>query len=227
MPFTGTLRTWHDERGFGFIAPAHGGPELFVHISAFPSDGTRPTEGETLSYELGRGDGGKPQAVRVVRKAIGTRRPPAQQQAASLAGSRTSRPASGPPSSPSSRAAPLRQPRRDAPNWLARLLTLLIFVGLGAFGYKQYQSYERRLTLERMPAEPSVPVEGTRSAPRPALMSPGGSNYRCDGRQHCSQMGSCAEATWFINNCPGTQMDGDRDGIPCEQQLCTGPLGGG
>ncbi len=49
--------------------------------------------------------------------------------------------------------------------------------------------------------------------------------FRCDGRTHCSQMTSCAEAKFFLENCPGTQMDGDRDGIPCESQWCTGPLG--
>ena len=38
-------------------------------------------------------------------------------------------------------------------------------------------------------------------------------NFRCDGRQHCSQMSS------FIENCPNTKMDGDNDGIPCERQF--------
>ncbi|WP_432470290.1 excalibur calcium-binding domain-containing protein [Amphritea sp. HPY] len=42
------------------------------------------------------------------------------------------------------------------------------------------------------------------------------SNFRCDGREHCSQMTSRAEAVFFINNCPNTKMDGDRDGVPCE-----------
>ncbi len=43
---------------------------------------------------------------------------------------------------------------------------------------------------------------------------------RCDGRLYCSQMGSCEEATWFLKNCPGTKMDGDNDGVPCETQWC-------
>ena len=46
------------------------------------------------------------------------------------------------------------------------------------------------------------------------------SRFSCDGRTHCSQMTSCEEATFFIENCLGTKMDGDRDGIPCEDQLC-------
>ena len=44
--------------------------------------------------------------------------------------------------------------------------------------------------------------------------------YQCDGRSHCAQMTSCAEATWFIQHCPDTQMDGNGDGIPCERQWC-------
>jgi hypothetical protein len=36
----------------------------------------------------------------------------------------------------------------------------------------------------------------------------------------CQQMTSCAEATYFLNNCPGTKMDGNHDGVPCEQQWC-------
>jgi hypothetical protein len=46
------------------------------------------------------------------------------------------------------------------------------------------------------------------------------SRFSCDGRTHCSQMTSCEEATFFIQNCPGTEMDGDGDGVPCESQWC-------
>lgn len=44
--------------------------------------------------------------------------------------------------------------------------------------------------------------------------------FHCDGRTHCSQMTSCAEATYFLRNCSGTEMDGNGDGEPCEQQRC-------
>ena len=44
--------------------------------------------------------------------------------------------------------------------------------------------------------------------------------YQCDGRKYCSQMNSCEEAVYFINNCPNTKMDGDHDGVPCERQWC-------
>jgi endonuclease YncB( thermonuclease family) len=63
----------------------------------------------------------------------------------------------------------------------------------------------------------SSPVVPAANAARVAAVA---GNYRCDGRSYCSQMKSCAEATWFLRNCPGMKMDGDRDGVPCETQWC-------
>lgn len=48
----------------------------------------------------------------------------------------------------------------------------------------------------------------------------GMNKFQCDGRTLCSQMGSCEEATFFLQNCPNTKMDGNHDGIPCEKQWC-------
>lgn len=59
------------------------------------------------------------------------------------------------------------------------------------------------------------------SAVKPVLTSSASaSSFTCDGRKHCSQMTSCAEATYFVQHCPNTKMDGNNDGIPCEQQWC-------
>ncbi len=41
--------------------------------------------------------------------------------------------------------------------------------------------------------------------------------YTCDDRKHCSEMTSCEEAIFFVNNCQDTKMDGDNDGKPCER----------
>ena len=57
-----------------------------------------------------------------------------------------------------------------------------------------------------------------RAAPsNPAAVS----GFSCDGRKVCSQMKSCAESKYFLANCPGTTMDGDKNGIPCEKQWCS------
>ncbi|MET0540269.1 MAG: cold shock domain-containing protein [Variovorax sp.] len=188
MRLTGTLRTWKDDRGFGFIAPTHGGAELFVHISALPRDGSRPTVGERVTYELGRGRDGKPQAVNVERTAIGP----------SAASTRSREPA----------------PARDGPSWLSRIVTLLLVAGLAAFGYKQYQKYSTGY---------STPAPAFVTSPS-QIAEPIAQDFSCDGRKYCSQMHSCTEAKYFLKNCPGTQMDGNHDGVPCEQQWCTSPF---
>ena len=46
------------------------------------------------------------------------------------------------------------------------------------------------------------------------------SGFSCDRRAYCSQMKSCAEAKYFLANCPGVKMDGNRDGTPCQKQWC-------
>ena len=65
---------------------------------------------------------------------------------------------------------------------------------------------------------------GAAAAPAPAPVAvapvPPVLNARCDGRKRCTQMRSCEEATWFLKNCPGMEMDGDGDGVPCERQWC-------
>lgn len=62
MRFTGTLKTWNDERGFGFLEPSQGGQEIFVHIKAFPAGTGRPSVGQMLSFEVQSGPDGKKKA---------------------------------------------------------------------------------------------------------------------------------------------------------------------
>jgi hypothetical protein len=59
------------------------------------------------------------------------------------------------------------------------------------------------------------------ATPATAAQGQQGLSFKCDGRTYCSQMTSCAEAKYFLSHCPGVKMDGDGDGIPCEQQWCT------
>jgi len=47
---TGTVRTWIEERGMGFIAPDDGSQDLFVHRS-FLNDGVSLTVGSQVSFE--------------------------------------------------------------------------------------------------------------------------------------------------------------------------------
>lgn len=62
MRFSGTLKTWHDDRGFGFIEATKGGQALFVHIKDFPSGSGRPCVGQILNFEVETRPDGKKKA---------------------------------------------------------------------------------------------------------------------------------------------------------------------
>jgi hypothetical protein len=89
------------------------------------------------------------------------------------------------------------------------LLILALLAGLAWFGYDKYKT-QLASQPEQLHARADV-----------APGNSGISQFKCDGRTHCSQMTSCAEATYFIQHCPNTKMDGNNDGVPCEKQWCS------
>ena len=202
----GVLKSWDKARGFGFITPlSGGGQDLFVHVSDLVCQGAVPRPGERLSFEIGVGADGRKKALRV-------RRP--GQRAAGKA----------------RKAAPRRS---WAGSWLGRLAGV---VAAGALAYRFAPPLMAAIHMgggAKHQAAPQVPLQArtapqavtppstlSQGAPPQARPAPAAGAYHCDTRTHCSQMTSCEEATYFLRNCPGTQMDGDGDGIPCERQLC-------
>jgi hypothetical protein len=95
---------------------------------------------------------------------------------------------------------------------------LILIILVAVVGWQTYAKYQAKHLAHAIQDEISVtdtrPSIRSQSAPSPQ------SNFKCDGRTHCTQMTSCEEATFFLRNCPGVKMDGNNDGIPCEKQWC-------
>jgi cold shock CspA family protein len=191
MRLQGKITDWRADRGFGFITPNGGGKNVFLHISAIRSDAGRPLVGDIVTYIVVEGPKGpKANDVAIVR----IERQSSTSERSSLGGV------------------------------VHLVLSLGIAVFLGVMGFNAYQ----RAQLASQPATPAEST-ATGSTPQPSSAQPlsrqlgtgaSSAQFKCDGRTHCSQMTSCEEAKYFINNCPGTKMDGNNDGVRCEKQWC-------
>lgn len=189
MRFDGKLEEWNDDRGFGFITPLRGGDPVFVHISAFQSDGRRPRIGELLSFEVEPATDGK-------RRAVSVQRPGHKQ----LRTTHTPEP---------------RHTGHGARSSWAGLAVAALLVVSGVYACTQFAGGDSRRAAASRPT----------SSPTTHQFTPAASSFRCDGRTRCSQMTSCEEAKFFLKSCPGVEMHGDHNGIPCETQWCTNSLG--
>ncbi len=93
---------------------------------------------------------------------------------------------------------------RKKSSWKFLVMCSVLLVGAGSMLFNRFQS-----TGGDISSFISVPGKSDQSA-----------RYTCSGKTHCSEMSSCEEAKYYIHNCPGTKMDGDGDGVPCESQWC-------
>lgn len=106
-----------------------------------------------------------------------------------------------------------------------------------AWAYREYLTDKSLLAIEEtarsakrglwnLPASETVPPwtwrrgvrlpYSTGSVPSPA---PGGSQPFCGAKRYCREMTSCDEARYYLNVCRVRTLDGDNDGVPCEN-LC-------
>jgi cold shock CspA family protein len=193
----GTLVKWNDERGFGFIAPAQGSDELFVHVSAFRRGGARPRVSELVSFEIRIKPDGKKEAINVMRAGEASR--PTR--------GRSTRDAAAPRS-----------------GLIGSALSLAAVAAIGLVGYNHYFGRRDAMTAPMAESAGAAAVSDRhRALPRSSPESAAASSrtrptFVCDGRSRCSQMSSCEEARFFVQHCPNTEMDGDGDGEPCESQ---------
>lgn len=183
----GQLKSWKDDKGFGFIQSSELKQDTFIHISTLKGMSRKPKVGDCIYFDVEKQANGKSKAVNcriegVAAKAIQRHRPSVHKN--------TSAP-------------------KD------KVVLVLAVIAIASFGYQRL-GLSTSSTPENSPAQ-HIPNSTT---PSGSLLnhafSESNANFSCDGRQHCSQMTSRAEAEYFTKHCPDTKMDGDNDGIPCE-----------
>jgi cold shock CspA family protein len=198
MRFDGKLTAWNEASDSGVITPGKGGHDVVVHALAFPPGGPVPTVGEALSFEVETGADGQKRAHSVTR------------------------PQSAPPSS---RTAARHAHAKSISSVVTTALLVLAAAAAVAYAAARpsvnnpvvYDAGTKRAAAG--PADESRPARRIDQVAAARFVRP--ASGLCDGRTRCTQMNSCAEATFFLDNCPGAEMDGDRDGVPCESQWCT------
>lgn len=228
----GKIKTYNAERGFGFIQIEGEKRDLFFHIKDFPNKNVLPEIGETLKFRVVE-ENGKLKADNIVRLNIQYRQ--------------ESSPVIGQYEHFAEQSSPRYENSETSKR--SKIITfvgLIVLVILAILVYGKYQNYKvnkeqqvQQLILEQQKAvekqradlgeveqiglseQGRKNLENTTSQPIKTSTSSTSvsSPYQCDGRTHCSQMRSYEEAVFFINNCPGTKMDGNGDGRPCERQF--------
>lgn len=185
----GQLKIWKDDKGFGFIQCNELKQDTFIHISSLKAMSRKPKIGDFIYFEVETQANGKSRAMNCRIEGVAAK-------ADSVHKPRYQQ-----------RHKPRIHRNNTAPK--SKLVLILVVIGICAFAFQ-------RLGLSTH----STPVQRPANTPAPksSLLNRAfsDSNFSCDGRQHCSQMKSRAEAEYFIKYCPNTKMDGDRDGIPCE-----------
>lgn len=192
----GKLARWIEEKGFGFIKPDDGGADVFIHISALRGMSRSPVVGDVIIYETSFDDKGKVRAVNAKIEGVPI--------ALTISPINTK-------NNKTSSSYQNHQPRKPYNTYRPpykksayRFVPILMIVA-AVFAFDKFRSHvpAATTTLEPSFSEPIKPSQ----------------NFTCQGKVYCSEMSSYDEAVFYLQNCPGTKMDGDGDGMPCEQQF--------
>lgn len=66
MRYQGKIKTWKDDKGFGFISPNGGGADIFLHISKLTGTKRKPVVGDSVTFEVVSDSRNRKQGVNVL-----------------------------------------------------------------------------------------------------------------------------------------------------------------
>jgi cold shock CspA family protein len=191
MRYQGKITDWKDDRGFGFITPNGGGAKVFVHISAFRKSEGRPVRNDLVTYAIAHAGAKGPQATDVAHVD--------RARAVSRASAHV--------------------PRREI--GFSKWISALLLIVLAVFGWQKYSAKR-----DAIAGNAEAVIGSSANSPKANSLAEqfstnaSSSAFKCEGKKFCTQMTSCEEAKFYLQNCPGVQINGDGDGIPCEKQWC-------
>ncbi|WP_434939772.1 excalibur calcium-binding domain-containing protein [Shewanella sp. HL-SH8] len=202
----GTLVRWNKDKGFGFIKPETSSDvDVFIHITTLKHMARKPLIGDEILFHRENQPDGKVKAVKASIEGV----------AGSSQAKVADTPLSGPFNLPSNNKTH-HSLRTSSSSVIGRIILVLIVLNLAIYGFNKYQEFNATPVITNEDVEQ---MQWTPTA-QPSSIIPS-NQFRCEaGKTHCSHMRSCAEATFYTRNCPGTEMDGDGDGVPCERQFC-------
>jgi cold shock CspA family protein len=196
----GKLISWNDDRGFGFIEPENKAKKIFLHISALKKHGRRPREGDIIYYQLDMDTKNRIQASNAYIEGVQYQR--AKKNQISHDENRGSR--SKTPYKKRSSKASISHKRHYS------ILQVLVVVAIIIGSITYFGKYQKN----------SLRESSSNSLSPSSYLPSQSQQYQCEGKIRCSEMISCEEAKFYLQNCPGVEIDGDGDGIPCERQWC-------
>ena len=217
MFIEGKIKSYNAERGFGFIEiegqdQAHAKVEdIFFHITELPNKAVAPKIGERLKFRT-IVQNNKTRAVNIVRLDLKNTSESEQksiQQYGNKANLQQKLLKTG-------RNKQAKKSSFDLLSFMVGIGILVIFLSVLIPMLKDV--YHRQMLKYQSPKY-DAEMTNTQHVVSATPKQQSSSEFRCDGRTHCSQMRSYEEAVYFINHCPGTKMDGNGDGIPCERQF--------
>ena len=183
----GLLKSWFDNKGFGFIESPELNQVTFIHISTLKKMSRKPRIGDVIYFEIEQQTNGKTRAINCRIDGVSTKSLKPKKHLA----------------------------YKKVPEPGNRAVLILTILGICVFAYYRLgpNSQHTPTSQFKTPTNQALPAQTV-----PKSKSKFEPNYTCDGRKHCRQMSSYQEAKFFIKNCPNTAMDGDNDGIPCENE---------